>query len=237
VEADFDNLIRLQELDIELKKISLFLDDIPLHIQEIQKKWDESDLIVIHAKDKLSQNQKTRRDLEVEAQDVKEKIAKYKIQRNQVKTNKEYKTLEKEIEEAENKIDAIEEIIISEMLAADDIEKEIREATQKAAAIQRELSKEKEGVLQQRKEREEQKRKLLEMREELIPKIPRDKLSLYNSISQKKMGIALSPVTQEFCSMCHMRIRPQVLNELKENNEIILCENCGRILYWPKLSE
>lgn len=50
-------------------------------------------------------------------------------------------------------------------------------------------------------------------------------------------GIALSPVTDDFCSMCHMRIRPQVLNELKEAKKLIICEACGRILYWKQRPE
>lgn len=237
METDFDNLIRLQELDRELNHIYLFLEDIPRHINEIEKKWEESDLIISRAKDSLTQNQKQRRDLESEAQDIKEKITKYKLQRNQVKTNKEYRSLEKEIEEAESRIDILEETIISKMLAADDIEKEIKESSQKASAIQNELSKEKESVLQKKKEWEEQKKSLLDAREELLPEIPRDMLNLYTNISRKKGGTALSPVTNEFCSMCHMRIRPQVLNELKERTEIILCENCGRILYWPLSTE
>ena len=61
-------------------------------------------------------------------------------------------------------------------------------------------------------------------------------MNLYKTIFKKKNGISLSPVTGDFCSMCHMRVRPQVLNELKERNKIILCENCGRILYWKEKS-
>ncbi|OQX53470.1 MAG: hypothetical protein B5M54_06840 [Candidatus Aminicenantes bacterium 4484_214] len=60
---------------------------------------------------------------------------------------------------------------------------------------------------------------------------------MYHKIAAKRQGIALSPVHDEFCSLCHMRIRPQVINELKAGQTIILCENCGRILYWEELSE
>jgi predicted nucleic acid-binding Zn-ribbon protein len=52
------------------------------------------------------------------------------------------------------------------------------------------------------------------------------------SIFNKKNGSALSPVKGDFCAMCHMRIRPQMLNEIRDRNKIHLCENCGRILYW-----
>ena len=87
-----------------------------------------------------------------------------------------------------------------------------------------------------KKELEEKKKNLNQEKEELMPKIPSDQINLYIKISAKKNGIVLSPVNDDFCSMCHVRIRPQVLNELKAQEKIILCENCGRILFWVKKS-
>ena len=234
MDSDFDNLIKLQYFDSEIQKISLFLQNIPSQIEEIDKKIEESSQTILRAKEKLSQNQKRRRNLEVQAQDIKLQISKYKHQLNEVKTNKEYSSLLKEIEEAQKKVDELEEEIISDMLLADDIEKEIREATQKAKITNEKYSKEKENLQQKSREIEEKKTGLLQSKEKLLPKIPAIQVSLYLKIYNKKNGIALSPVRDEFCSMCHMRIRPQMLNELKSENQLILCENCGRILYWQE---
>jgi len=237
VDSDFENLIKLQYLDSEIQKISLFLQNIPFQLEEIDKKTEESSQIVLQAKEKLSQNQKKRRNLETQAQDIKGQISKYKRQLNEVKTNKEYSFLLKEIEEAQKKMDQLEEEIISDMLLADDIEKEIKEATRKAEITNEKYSKEKETLQQRSKEEEGKKTKLLKNKERLLPKIPPIQVSLYLKIYNNKNGIALSPVRDEFCSMCHMRIRPQMLNELKSENELILCENCGRILYWQEEKE
>jgi predicted nucleic acid-binding Zn-ribbon protein len=78
---------------------------------------------------------------------------------------------------------------------------------------------------------EEKSRHLSQLKSELLPLLSADQVSLYLNIFRKKGGIALSPVRDEFCSMCHVRIRPQVLNELRDGQKLILCENCGRILY------
>jgi len=236
VEIDFDSLINLQEIDTELHHISLFLKNFPLQIKEIDNKIEESYQIVIRAKEKLAENQKKRRDLEAKVQDLKTQISKYKVQLNKVKTNREYSSLLKEIEDAQQKVDFLEEEIISEMLMADDIEVEIKEADQKANKIKQELTKKKEGLAQKKREMEEKKAQLLQEKEALLPKIPTGQINLYSKIYKKNSCIALSPVNDEFCSMCHMRIRPQMLNELKAQNKIIICENCGRILYWVKKS-
>ena len=112
--------------------------------------------------------------------------------------------------------------------------KPIKAASIKADKIQEELSKKKEGIFQEKGKAEEKLKDLQAEREELLPKIPSDQIKLYNQISKTKNGIVLSPVTEEFCSMCHMRVRPQMVNELIAGTQIITCENCGRILYYTK---
>ncbi len=236
MEADFENLIQLQNLDIKINNTSLLLDDIPRQIKDIDKKIEESLQIVQDAKDKLAQNQKKRRDLESEVQDLKGKSTKYKRQLNEVRTNKEYSSLLKEIEEAQAAIDSLEEEIIGEMLSADDIEKEIKSADQKAHEVQKELAQQREAIYKKKKEAEDENEKLQREKDELLPKISSDQINLYNQIFIKKNGIVLSPVREEFCTMCHMRVRPQMVNELLSESKIILCENCGRILYYSKKS-
>jgi len=237
VDIEFEKLIQLQKLDAEIKNTSLFLENIPRQIENINKKKENSSQIVTQAKEKMAQNQKKRRDLEAEVKDVKAKTSKYNLQLNDVKTNIEYKSLLKEIEEAQKNISEMEDEIINEMLIADEIEEEIKEATKKYSEVEKEFSKEKEILEQKQRESEAKKKELNQEKEKLISKIPDERAGLYMKIFNTKNGIALSPLTGDFCSLCHMRVRPQVLNELKGNEKIIICENCGRILYFPDEKE
>lgn len=231
MEVDFDHLIILQKTDDEIRHISSLLEKIPTQIAEIDRKIKESALIVAQAEEKLALNQKKRRTLEAEVKDIKSQITKYKTQLNEVRTNREYTSLLKEIEEAQQKIDSLEEEIISEMLAADETEKEIHKARQKFKEEEKRLQQEKEAYYQRKKELEARIKELSTEKENIIPKIPAPQVKLYNDIFRKKNGIALSQVRDEFCSLCNMRIRPQVLNELLGREKLIFCENCGRILY------
>ena len=231
-ELDFEKLIQLQELDVNLRKLGTELSDIPNLIETIEKKMKSDSELVVKAKDKLTQNQKKRRDLEAEVKDLKAQIAKYKKQLNDVKTNKEYTSLLKEIQDLQDKVDRLEEEIIKELLAADEIEEEIRAATFKQKNEEEHLKQEIEALSQRKKELEQQKSEFQRQREELLPAIPKAQLQLYLNIARKRGGIALSRVNDEFCSMCQMRIRPQMLNEIRDMTKIHLCESCGRILYF-----
>lgn len=231
MDIEFEKLINLQKLDKEITDVSLFLENIPSKIEEINKKIETSSQIVTLAKEKMIQNQKKRRDLEAAVKDIKEQISKYNRQLNEVKTNKEYSILLKEIEEANQKDNDMEEEIIREMLSADEIEDEIKTASQKYSEAEEKFSKEKDVLQQEKKKFEAKRDKLNQKKEKLVPKIPSDHVNKYLKIYKRNNGIALSPVKEEFCSLCHLRIRPQVINELKGKEKIILCENCGRILY------
>jgi len=221
VEIDFEKLIRLQEIDSEIHKAGLFLESIPPLIESIDKKIAESTELAAAAKDKMVRSQKKRRELEAEMKDLKTQIGKYKRQTNEVKTNKEYAALLKEIEDSERKVDSLEEAFISEMLLEDDIQKEIRAANQKLAEAQDKLTREKEQVFLKKQEAEANVAFLESQKESLLPQLPKEQVSLYRRLLANKGGSALSPVTDDYCSICHMRVRPQVLNELKEAKKVI----------------
>jgi predicted nucleic acid-binding Zn-ribbon protein len=237
VDVDFDLIIELQRLDSELRDAALVLEGIPRLVQDVDKRIQATTKLVADAKDKMAQNQKRRRDLENDVKDLKTQIAKYKRQLNEVKTNKEYTSLLHEIEETQHKVDSLEEAIIAEMLAADDVEEEIQTALRRQTAEEDSLNKEKAVLDEKMKETEARFAALSKEREALLPRVPRDQLRLYEAIAQKKGGTALSPVTGDFCAMCHMRVRPQMLNEIRDKTSVILCEACGRILYWTTKPE
>ncbi len=233
MDIDFELIIELQRLDSDIHNASLVLEGIPRLVQDVDARIEATTKLVSDAKDKMSENQKKRRNLESEVKDMKVQIGKYKRQLNEVKTNKEYTALLHEIEQSQQKIDSLEESIISEMLAADDVEEEIKAALHRQAQEEDVLKKEKLVLAEKLKETQARFAALNKEREALLPRVPREQMSLYEAIYLKKGGTALSPVTGDFCAMCHMRVRPQMLNEIRDKATVILCENCGRILYLP----
>jgi predicted nucleic acid-binding Zn-ribbon protein len=234
VEIAFDKLIRLQYVDIEINAVSSLLEAIPARLESFESDARAAAEVVMRAKDKLAANQKKRRDLEGEVKAVKEQASKFKRQLNDVKTNKEYTALLKEIEETQRKTETLEEEILNEMIGADDIEKEIKAANAKKSADEARIQSEKQAVMAEKAGHESRRAALESEREAILPEIPPEQLKLYERIARRMRGVALSPIKDDdFCSLCQMRVRPQMLNELQEMKQVILCEACGRILYLP----
>lgn len=234
MEIDFEELIELQRLDSEIQEAATALEALPRLLEAIDGKITATDGLVTTARDKLVLNQKRRRDLEGEIKDFKVIIGKYKRQLTEVKTNKEYTSIMKEIEDTQHKIDGLEESIIGEMINADNIEGEIKTALQKKAQETESFNREKKSLQDKARGLEEKKASLTASRASILAKVPQDQLKLYELIFRKRGGQVISPVKNEFCSLCHMRIRPQMINEIRERTEIITCENCGRILFYAE---
>ena len=227
----FEKLIRLQYVDTEIARLQTLVDAVPARLEAIDQQIQATNAAVAQAKEKLVANQKKRRELEGEVKVIREGMAKYKRQLNDVKSNKEYDAINKEIVETQARIDGLEETILNEMIAADDIEKEIKAVQKRQVDEEGHLQKDKDTVAAEKADLEKQKTSAETERSALLPTIPADQFKLYERIHKKRGGTAMSLVTGDFCSICMMRVRPQLLDELIAGKSLITCETCGRILY------
>ena len=57
-------------------------------------------------------------------------------------------------------------------------------------------------------------------------------LALFERVSQHRKGLAMSEARDGLCTQCHVRLRPQVYNELRRNESVMQCESCSRILFF-----
>jgi len=70
-------------------------------------------------------------------------------------------------------------------------------------------------------------------REELFANLPKQMSGLYARIKARiRDGVAVAEARNRSCSACFMSLRPQVMSEIRRGEEIITCDNCGRILFY-----
>ena len=55
---------------------------------------------------------------------------------------------------------------------------------------------------------------------------------MFEMVSKRRNGVGLSEAKNGICSICHVRLRPQVFNTIMRNDEILQCDYCNRILYY-----
>jgi predicted nucleic acid-binding Zn-ribbon protein len=69
-------------------------------------------------------------------------------------------------------------------------------------------------------------------RAELLGSLNAQLLTLFEMIARKRNGIAVAEARDGVCTICHVRLRPQVFNEVRRNDSILQCDHCNRILYF-----
>jgi len=226
-----DLLHELQEEDDLIKDIENIILDIPKKIKEIELERDGKKSIIEDSKKKLDVNLKERKKLEGDILQIKEKISKYKEQMNKSTTNREYQGFISEIKFEEERIGNVEEKVIEKMLESDEIMQEIRESEKEYQSIKDEYEKQ---ITDHKDNLEYYKSKIekeMKSRDKLRTEIDKKLLNTYDSLYKKKSGKAISSVETEFCGICNVKLRPQLLNELITTTALITCENCGRILF------
>ncbi|MBN2347028.1 MAG: hypothetical protein JXO51_11635 [Candidatus Aminicenantes bacterium] len=226
-----DILFALQQKDDQLKEIESIIKEIPLKIKEMEDERDSRSEMIEKAKKKLQENSEARKKLEREIAVIKERINKYKEQMKKVTTNKEFQGFNNEIKFEETNIVGVEEKIIEKMIESDEIMGLIREKESEYGKIADEYNQKigdmRSNLEYHRAKLAEETRSKKELRARVDPKL----LKAYDNLFVKKVGKVVSCVQSDFCGVCNIKIRPQVLSEMILSDDVLICENCGRILY------
>ena len=174
-----------------------------------------------------------RKKLELDAQSRRDSIGRFKTQQYQTRKNEEFQAIGHEIQRFENEIQSIEDQEIELMEQTERLQSEIAKADQafKTAKIQFEQQKldlkNKKGILEERLRATEQERA------GLIGDIDPDLFYRYERLFASKDRKAIVPIEHEFCMGCHMKNTTTLVHRVKIGREVLSCEQCGRILYWP----
>ena len=181
---------------------------------------------------------KTRKDLRVKEKDLEvasTKRAKSESRLYEVKTNKEYSAVLLEIEEIKQEKAEVEEQILGLMEVGERVALEIREAEQ-IHALREEQGRHDVAEVGKRLAAVEAELQIARAaRAARAAELPPALLSDYDRIRKARGGVAVATVgSTAVCSACRVTIRPQAIQELRTSRPLMLCENCGRFLFWQE---
>ncbi len=228
---DLQNLKELQAADREVSRLSQEIAALPRRVAVIEAKLADSTARKEKAAAAIKAGEAARRKFESQIQDQQQKISKYRDQMLGVKTNQEYKALTTEVEFANKQVRDLEDKILEGMMATESLEKDLRtaEAELKAEAV--EIEKEKAEARSRTEIDEKELAQWKAKREQLRAAIDPDPLVHYDRVL-KLRGSALAEAADHKCSACQVMLRPQIYNDVRTNQQIIICDSCHRILWY-----
>ncbi len=229
-----EKLLVLQDRDRKIFRTKAELDHIEPERQGLQGRAHSSQAQLDAAKHKVKQIETERKNLELQVETIKEKIAKYSVQQFQTKKNEEFRALGNEIDNSKAGIVKLDDQQIELMEKTEDAQREVAAATQLA----NEAKKEAESKLSIIAGREENlKKELAELeksRGELVTAVDANTLSRYERLLKQKGEKIVVGIEHGVCGGCHMKFPQQVILSCKREEEIVTCPNCGRILYYTR---
>lgn len=232
--ADLKRLIRLQTIDLDIQQLRAKIDRFPAISKSLDEKLRNANAQLAAAQEKAKSSQANRKKLEGEVGTLETKISKYREQMLSVKTNEEYRALQKEIEHTQTAINKVEDGILALMLEAESSQQEIKQAEARLKEDQRLVSQERSELGSEHQKDVAALESCLSERRNIEKEISDDLLPRYERIRKFRGGIGISPARDYVCEVCQVRIRPQVFQEIRKNDQIIACDACQRILYDPE---
>ena len=230
-EKKLEKLLKLQEIDSKIFEIKKVRGALPQEVQDLEDELIGYNTRLDKFKEDIDIKNKDIDDYKIKISEAKKLIKKYKDQQMNVRNNREYDAISKEIEsqeldtklfvkksgENDQKIEGVKEEIKA-------TKKIIKEKTQMLKSKKSDLD-----VLSS--ESKEEEKKLNSLKTKASKKIePSLLLSYEKLVERQRNGLAVVRVSRSACGGCFNIVPPQRQAEVKEKKKIILCEYCGRIL-------
>ena len=234
---DLERLVRLQQLDNEAAAARRDLGDLPRRRQALTAALDDKQQQLANARQRLTDSQTERRTIEKDLAAVQQRLSKYKEQLMEVKTNTEYHAMQHQIAAANDEVAKHEEHILVNMLDADEITAKLKAAEAQLKAAESAVAKERAAIEADVKNKQQVLAESGAAREALVPQISRAHLELFERVFRARQGIAVATAANGHCSICHVRLRPQVYNTILRNEDIVQCDSCQRVLYYEGVAQ
>jgi predicted nucleic acid-binding Zn-ribbon protein len=233
VKAELQKLIALQNLDTTIRKLEKDQEAIPERRAEIEREFDQRAFEIRALENRRDEAKHTRARLENEV--VEQKGRAERAERNLMSSKKpdEYTAAIREADAARKQISALETQILEQLESLDQSEAALKERADEIAS----LNSDREARLKAFDDETGTIRDRLAIarkeRDEVFANLPKQMSNMYARIKARiRDGVAVAEARNRSCTACFMSLRPQVMAEIRRGEEVLTCDNCGRILYF-----
>jgi uncharacterized protein len=231
-------LVKLQQIELEMSEIRAKLSEVNQRFEELDNQQLNLGQVVEQQEAAIKEMNRQYRAYESNAQANLDRIKKSEAKLISVKTNKEYQSSLKEIDDLKEKNSKLEDEIIEFLERIEEADKLLKTKITSFSAVKTQIKTEKENIQKEAQERSLRLDKLTAACKTVSEGIDTELLVTYNRIKNNQTNrIGIVAVTNAVCEGCHMNIPPQLYNELQRGDKLQRCPICHRIIYWKDEKE
>ena len=229
---DLERVVALQQIVSAVHAAERELAQEPEREKAFDVRLEEARGAVAAGKERSAANQAARREIEKEVAVHQGRLSKFRDQAMAVKTNQEYHAVQKEIAFAQGEVKTLEDQILERMLQADEITADVKRAEAALASEQKAIDAERKKLASEHAELRTKVERLAAERQAIVTALDPKVLAIFELVATRRHGVAVAEARDGICTVCHVRLRPQVFNTIRRNEGIIQCDSCQRILYF-----
>lgn len=233
MKAELQKLVALQNLDTSIRKLEKDLEAIPQRRAEIEAEFDQRAFEIRALENRRDEAKHSRARLENEV--VEQKGRAERAERNLMSSKKqdEYTAAIREADAARKQISTLETQILELLEILEQTEASLKERADEIASLNSDREARLKLFDDETRVQSEQLATARTERDQVFAGLPKAMSSLYSRISARiRDGVAVAEARNRSCTACFMSLRPQVMAEIRRGEEVLTCDNCGRILYY-----
>ncbi len=231
VEEKLKSLYQLQQIDTKINEIKTIRGELPMEVRDMEDELEGLKTRIIHLQQEATDAEQIISNYKTAKKEAEALIKKYEKQQDNVKNNREFDALSKEIEMArlevqlnEKRAKDYQENVVAKQNALEEVQKLVKDKEKFLKTKKSEL----ESVIE---ETEAEENSLINTAKEAREHIEERLLMSYDKIRRNyKNGLAVVSIQRGSCGGCFNRIPPQKQIEIRQHRKITACEHCGRIL-------
>lgn len=225
-----DLLEQLQKIDLLVDVLKTNQNALQTDMNGIAQALDAAREGVAGLKIRAVQLEKDKGELEANHAAELENIHRSETNMKEIKTNKEYQAVGREIAAARKQVAELEEQILQKITQLDEVNNEITSSEAALAELEQ-------NTEQRRSEKQSEIDKVLQdisvdslRRDTITKELPANVLKRYQSLRSQRRGQAVAVAREGYCLGCNMQLPPQLFNSLYREDELISCPHCQRML-------
>ncbi len=228
-----DQLLRLQDQDMRIMLRERERDALPNRIKALDNDLESFRAAIAETETKRKHAQLVASQVELDVETQRQKIARLRDQQILLKTNREFRAMEDEINAAQSVISQLETRLLEAMESMDVLSDGIKARTDELRQAEKSIEQQKQSMENRMRDIDRELDELQGRRKIAAQAIPKPWLPSYDRLFKGKQDRVLVSVENGICGGCHMKLPPAVMHAARRSESLVTCDFCGRMLYSP----
>lgn len=225
-------LVKLQAIDKVLFQLVQEQNEMPGKLAGLSLEEDRLTQALAVAQGELEDVRSRRKSLETDMEAIRARVRKAETRLMATKTQREYRAATAEIEEGRDALKGNDDVLLELMERQEGLEAQVKKLSEQLAAASAQVAGQRQELTSRAQELSALIQDMTKDRTGLASQVEQALIGEYDFIRKARQGVALSPVKNGTCGVCHIDITPQQFNELQRMDKIMSCPSCKRLIYW-----